>query len=76
MRQRVVLGAGLEVDDDRVPLGERAAAAVLAAEPDRGAFQHQRAERQRLAGAPVDGLRLLMLSRPRREDLEQVRVRR
>ena len=51
--------AGLLVDQHGVPLAERAAAAVLAAEPDRGALQQERAEGQRSRRTP---------SRPSRGD--------
>ena len=46
---RVVL-----VDEHRVALHERAAAAVLAGEPDRGALLEQRAEGEQLGHRPVD----------------------
>ena len=52
--QRGVLGAGVPVHDHRVPLAERAAAAVLAGQPDRRAVDQHRAERDQLAGRPVD----------------------
>ena len=42
------------VDDHRVPLAERAAAGVLAGQPDRAALEQQRAEREQLADGPVD----------------------
>ena len=44
------------VDQHRVALAERAALAVLAGQADAAALQQQRAERQRLAGGPVDAL--------------------
>ena len=44
----------LGVDDRGVPLDERAAAGVLAGQPDGDALVQQRAERDDLAEAPVD----------------------
>ena len=46
--------AGLVVDERGVALAERAAAGVLAGEPDRWPSSTQRAERQRLGRRPVD----------------------
>ena len=43
------------VVETQVALAEGAAPAILAAQPHRRAFQHQAAERQRLAERPVDG---------------------
>src|SRR5215207_1099787 len=42
------------VDQHRMALRKRAALAVLSRQPDMMAFLHQRTERQRLAGRPVD----------------------
>jgi hypothetical protein len=44
------------VDQHRVPLAERAAPGVLADQPHRVAVEEQRAEREQLAGRPVDGV--------------------
>src|SRR5271157_1230855 len=44
----------LLVDQYRMPLRESAALAVLPRQPDMAALLHQRAERQRLAGRPVE----------------------
>ena len=46
--------AGLVVDQRRVALAERAAAAVLAGEADAVAFEHERTEGEGLGGRPVD----------------------
>ena len=50
--QRHVFRAGVPVDQHRVPLAERAAAGVLADQPDRVPVDQDRAEGQQLAGAP------------------------
>src|SRR6478672_12486289 len=42
------------VDQHRMPLREGTALAVLSRQPDVMAFLQQRAERQRLAGGPID----------------------
>ena len=54
--ERRVLGAVVPVHQHRVPLAERAAPAVLADQPHRVPVEDQRAERQHLAGRPVDGV--------------------
>ncbi len=56
-----------------MPLHERAAARVLPGEPDRGALEQQRAEREQLAVAPVDPA-LARHLRPLLEQLAQLRV--
>ena len=53
--QRNISFAGFAVVQFQVPLAESAAAAVLAAQPDRRSFQHQRAESQRFRRGPIDG---------------------
>ena len=47
------------IDQHRMALAERAALAVLAGQANAAALQQQRAERQRLAGRPVDAAALL-----------------
>ena len=51
--------AGFGIVERQVALAERSAAGILAAQPHRRAFQHQRAERQRFAESPIDGPALL-----------------
>ena len=58
MLHRHVALAGLGIVEREVALAEGAAAGILAAEPHRRAFQHQRAEGQRLAEGPVDSAAL------------------
>ena len=53
---RDVARFGLLIDQHRVAMRERAAAAVLAGQPDMRALGAQRADRQRLGGRPVDAL--------------------
>ena len=60
--ERDVALLGLLIDQHGVALGERAAAAVLAGQPDMRALGAQRAERQRLGGRPVDALRRLSIA--------------
>ena len=52
--ERVVTLLGLLVEDHRMALRERAALGVLAGQAHAMAFLEQRAERQRLAGRPID----------------------
>ena len=52
--QRYVSLAGDVVEDDGVPLRERAAAAVLSGQTDAEPVQQQRAERGQLGGRPVE----------------------
>ena len=54
VRERHVLLARLLVDDRGVAVAEGAAAAVLAGEPHRRAFDQQRSEGERLAEPPID----------------------
>ena len=54
VEQRRPLLGGVLVDEHRVPLDERAAAAVLAGEAHRGALLEQRAEGEELGHRPVD----------------------
>src|ERR1700682_5834269 len=54
MVERRVAALVFLVDQHRMPLREGAALAVLSRQPDMMAFLQQRAERQRLAGRPVD----------------------
>ncbi len=49
-----VLGAGLEVDQCRMPMAEGAPTRVLPRKTDRGAFAQQRSHRHCLAERPVD----------------------
>ena len=58
-----------------MPLAERAAAGVLADQPDRVAVDQHRAEGQQLAGGPVD-LVLLDHGRAALQLRQQPRVRR
>src|SRR2546430_14122026 len=51
---RRVAVLGLLVDQHRVALRERAALGILPRQPHRMALGEQRADRQRLAGRPVD----------------------
>src|SRR5690606_30940983 len=50
--------ARLRIIEHRVALAERAAAAILAAEPDRRALDQQGAPGERLGEGPVDGAAL------------------
>ena len=54
--ERDVAGLVLLIDQHGMALREGAALAVLAGEPHRMAIEQQRAERERLAGRPVDAL--------------------
>src|SRR5580704_3246716 len=54
MIERRVAALVFLVDQHRMPLREGAALAVLARKPDVMTFLQQRAERQTLAGRPVD----------------------
>jgi hypothetical protein len=54
MVERRVAALVFLVDQHRMALRKRAALGVLARQPDVAAFLQQRAERQRLAGRPVD----------------------
>src|SRR3954470_19171793 len=54
MVERRVAALVFLVDQHRMALRKRAALAVLSRQPDMAAFLQQRAERQRLAGRPVD----------------------
>ena len=47
--------SGLVIEKCQVPLAERAASGILPAQPHRRAFEHERAEGQRLSECPVDG---------------------
>ena len=58
-----------------MPLAERAAAAVLAAQADRRAFQQQRAERQRSARPQSIGLRSMHVGVAALEQRDDLRVR-
>ena len=57
------LGRGALVDEDGVPLHERAAPAVLTGQPDRGALDEQRPERDQLTHRPVDPASLVIAER-------------
>src|SRR5260370_9104938 len=54
MIERRIAALVFLVDQHRMPLREGAALAVLSRQPDVMAFLEQRAERQRLAGRPID----------------------
>ena len=54
MIERRVALLGLLVDQHRMALRERAALAILAGQPHLVAVEQQRAERERLAGRPID----------------------
>src|SRR3982074_3148798 len=54
MIERRIAALVLLIDQHRMPLREGAALGVLSRQPDGRAFLQQRAERQRLAGRPVD----------------------
>src|SRR3954469_9299733 len=54
MIERGVAALVLLIDQHRVPLREGAALAILSRQADVMTFLQQRAERQRLAGCPVD----------------------
>jgi hypothetical protein len=71
--QGQVLLTAVEVDLDRVPLREGPAPRVLSGDPDVGALEQQRPERQRLAERPVDRARLVAFARLL-EDAVELRV--
>ena len=54
VREREVLGLGVDVDQHTMTLAERAPAGVLPGKADRCPLQHHRAERGRLGERPVD----------------------
>ena len=66
--------AGRRVVEDRVAVGEGSPARVLAADADRRAFEDERAERERLGGAPVERQRALGHLRPAGELLDHLGV--
>ena len=67
MVERDVALFGLGIDQDGVPLAEGAAAAVLAAQSDRGVFPEERADCQGLGERPVERLSGLERFDPGRE---------
>ena len=54
MRERDVAFLGLLIDQNRMALGERAAARILSGQTHSVTFERECAERQRLAGSPVE----------------------
>src|SRR5687767_2859772 len=54
MLQRNEFGAGLDVVEDSVPVGERASRGVLSREADAGSLEEQRSERERFGVSPID----------------------
>ena len=70
---RSVLGAGVGVVEDEMPVRERAALGVLAGETDRDALDEQARERKRLGLAPVDAAGVERLGSPL-EHLHELRI--